>query len=133
MPKSVSKSENRWALRWAVVIVALTCLPYLLAWFLAPADTQYTGLLINPLDGETYYAKMQHGAQGNWLFHLTFTPEEHQGVFVYIFYLVLGKIAALTRVPVPFVYHFARCAAGLVLLLVAFWPALTVWLPQLFF
>ena len=91
MSKAVSKKENRWALRWAVIIVALTCLPYLVAWLLAPPDTQYTGLLINPLDGETYYAKMQHGAQGNWLFHLTFTPEDHQGVFVYTFLPSAGQ------------------------------------------
>jgi hypothetical protein len=120
VPKIVSRSENRWALRWAIVIVALTCLPYVLAWFMAPAGTQYTGLLVNPLDGETYFAKMQHGAQGNWLFHLTFTPEDHQGIFFYPFYLLLGKIAGLTTISVPITYHLARSAGSLLLLLVAY-------------
>ena len=116
----MSQNENRWALRWAVVIVALTCLPYLLAWFMAPADTQYTGLLVNPLDGASYFAKMQHGARGNWLFHLTFTPEDHQGVFVYTLYLLLGKIAGLSGIPMPYIYHLARCVAGLLLLMIAY-------------
>ncbi len=116
----MSRNESRWALLWAVVVVGLTCLPYVAAWWLAPDGTQYTGLLVNPLDGETYFAKMQQGARGDWLFHLPFTPEPHQGAFVNTFYLVLGHLSALLRLPVPLVYHLARAIAGLFLLLVAY-------------
>jgi hypothetical protein len=116
----MSKTESRWALLWAVVIVGLASLPYLVAWQLAPADTHYTGLLINHYDGESYYAKMQQGARGDWLFHLPFTPEPHDGAFVYTFYLALGHLAALTHLPIPLTYHLARVLAGLFLLLVAY-------------
>jgi hypothetical protein len=116
----MSRRESRWALLWAVIVVGLTCLPYLAAWWLAPDGTQYTGLLVNPLDGETYFAKMQQGARGDWLFHLPFTPEPHDGVFVYPFYLALGHLSALLRLPVPVVYHLARATAGLFLLIVAY-------------
>ena len=116
----MSKAESRWALLWAIIIVGLASLPYLVAWQLAPADTHYTGLLINHYDGESYYAKMQQGARGDWLFHLPFTPEPHDGVFVYTFYLALGHLAALIRLPIPLVYHLARMLASLFLLLVAY-------------
>ena len=119
-PAIMSKSESRWALLWAVVVVGLTCLPYLAALWLAPDGTQYTGLLVNPKDGETYFAKMQQGARGDWLFYLPFTPEPHQGVFVNTFYLALGHLSALLRLPIPLVYHLARALAGLFLLLVAY-------------
>jgi hypothetical protein len=117
---TVSKAEHRWAWKWALVLVGLACLPYLLGWWLAPADTQYTGLLINHLDGESYYAKMQEGARGQWLFHLPFTPESHDGALIFTFYLALGHVAGVTRLPIPLVYHLARAAAGLFLLLVAY-------------
>ena len=120
MTGAISRAERQWALRWAVAVVALSCLPYLLAWALAPDETHYTGLLLNPLDGESYYAKMQQGARGDWLFHLPYTPEPHEGAPVYGFYLALGHLAGLLSLPIPLVYHLARAAAGLFLLLVAY-------------
>lgn len=120
MSATVSKGEKRWAVRWGLLVVALTCLPYLLAWQLAPEDTQYTGLLVNPLDGESYYAKMQQGARGDWLFHLTYTPEPHEGALIFVFYLAAGHLARAISLPIPLVYHLARAAAGLFLLLVAY-------------
>jgi hypothetical protein len=115
-----TREERRWVLLWAVLIVGLTCLPYLLSWWLAPADTQYTGLLINHFDGESYYAKMQQGARGDWLFHLAFTPEPHDGAFIFTFYLALGRLAAILGLPIPLIYHLARIVCGLFLLVVAY-------------
>jgi hypothetical protein len=85
-----------------------------------PAEAQYTGLLINHYDGESYYAKMQQGARGDWSFHLAFTPETHDGAFIFTFYMALGQLAAALRLPIPLVYHLARGLAGLFLLLVAY-------------
>ena len=115
-----TSKERRWALLWSVLIVGLACLPYFVAWLLAPADTQYTGLLANHYDGESYYAKMQQGARGEWLFHLPFTSEPHEGAFIFTFYLALGHLAAALGVPIPLVYHLARVCAGLFILLVAY-------------
>jgi hypothetical protein len=107
-------------LLWSALIVGLTCLPFLVAWLATPAGAQYTGLLINHYDGESYYAKMQQGARGDWLFHLPFTPEPHEGAFVYPFYLGLGQLAGLLDLPIPLAYHVARALAGLLLLLVSY-------------
>ncbi len=116
----MSKAERRWALTWAAIVVGLTCLPYLAAWWLAPAGTQYTGLLVNPADGESYYSKMQQGARGDWLFHLAYTPERHQGAAVYTYYLALGHLASALGLPIPLVYHLARAAGGVFFLFVAY-------------
>ena len=116
----MSRRESRWALLWAVVVVGLTCLPYLVAWQLAPDGTQYTGLLVNHFDGESYYAKMQQGARGDWLFHLAFTPEPHDEALIFTFYLALGHLSALLGLPLPLTYHLARVAAGILMLVVAY-------------
>ncbi len=115
-----TRKERRWALLWSVLIVGLACLPYLIAWWITPADAQYTGLLVNHYDGESYYAKMQQGARGDWLFHLPFTSEPHEGAFIFTFYLALGHLAAALGLPIPLVYHLARICAGLFLLLVGY-------------
>jgi hypothetical protein len=113
--------EIRWVLLWSILIVGLTCLPYLYAYLVAPDDMQFTGLLSNPIDGNSYLAKMRQGAQGSWLFHLPYTPEDHEGAFVYTYYPFLGQLSALFGLPLILTYHLARVANSLILLFVAYY------------
>lgn len=116
----VSPRERRWVVGWSIVILVLSCIPYLIATQAAPAGWQFAGVLVNPLDTHSYLAKIQHGLQGNWLFHLTYTSEPHTGTLIYLFYLALGHVAALTHLPVIRIFHLARLAAGFWLLLVGY-------------
>ncbi len=100
----------------SLMIIVVSCLPYLLAWIVTPAGYQFTGILVNPLDGHSYLAKMRQGWEGAWLFHLSYTPEPHAGTAIFLFYLVLGHIARWTGLPLVAVYHAARILAGLALL-----------------
>lgn len=117
----IPKREWRWVLTWAWVILAISCLPYLIAWVAAPPAYQFSGILVNPLDGNSYLAKMRQGWAGAWQFQLTYTPEPHDGAYIiYLFYLGLGHVARLTRLPLVLVYHAARLLAGLALLIAAY-------------
>ncbi len=113
--------EWRWALTWAAVIVTVSCLPYLVAWVATPSGYQFGGILVNPLDGNSYLAKMRQGWAGAWQFHLTYTPEPHEGAYIiYLFYLTLGHVARLTGLPLILVYHAARVLGGLALLVTVY-------------
>lgn len=116
----ITPQEWRWAIGWAIALVLLSCLPYLIAALTAPAGWQFAGILVNPYDGHSYLAKIRQGMAGNWLFHLTYTPEPHTGAFIFTFYLTLGHVGALLGLPPIWTFHLVRVAAGLVLLLVAF-------------
>jgi hypothetical protein len=116
----ISPKEWRWALAWALLIVAVSCLPYLVAWIATPAGYQFGGILVNPLDGNSYLAKMRQGWAGAWQFHLTYTPEPHDGAYIFLFYLGLGHLARWTGLPLLVVYHGARVLAGLILLLTVY-------------
>ena len=89
--------ELRWALAWAGVILAVSCVPYLIAWAATPSGYQFGGILVNPFDGYSYLAKMRQGWLGSWQFHLTYTPEPHEGAYVFLFYLALGHVAELNK------------------------------------
>ncbi len=121
MSTVVPGKEIHWVLLWSILIVGLTCLPYLYAYLVAPDDMQFTGLLSNPIDGNSYLAKMRQGAQGSWLFHLPYTPEDHEGAFVYTYYPFLGQLSALFGLPLILTYHLARVANSLILLFVAYY------------
>ncbi|HEC33410.1 MAG TPA: hypothetical protein ENI37_01685 [Chloroflexi bacterium] len=112
----VKKQEWRWVTWVALVLVAASWLPYTVAWAAAPPGTHFTGLVYNPLDGHTYIAKMRLGAEGSWLFRLTYTPEPQRGAPIYLFYLLLGHLARWAGLPLLAVYHGARTAGGLALL-----------------
>jgi len=109
--------EWRWALGWALVILAASCLPYLVAWATTPPGYQFGGILVNPLDGNSYLAKMRQGWLGSWQFRLSYTPEPHSGAFIFLFYLALGHVARFSGLPLIAVFHAARLLAGLALLL----------------
>ncbi len=104
---------------WVVTIVFLLILllPYVLAWAAAGSDWVFVGFLINPLDGNSYFAKMQQGAAGAWLFRLPFTAEPGEGSFLFIFYLILGHIARIVHAPLWMIFHGARLVGALVLAL----------------
>lgn len=108
--------ERYWVWAYSLVIIALSCLPYLIAWVATPVGYQFTGLLVNPLDGHSYLAKMRQGWEGAWLFHLSYTPEPHAGAAIFLFYLALGHIARWTGLSLIAVYHATRVVAGLALL-----------------
>jgi len=120
MSTVIPGKETRWVLLWSILIVGLACLPYLYACLVTPDDMQFTGLLSNPIDGNSYLAKMRQGAQGKWRFHLPYTAKDHDGAFIFTYYLFLGRLSALLGWPLILTYHLARVINSFILLFVAY-------------
>ena len=116
----VSWREWRWAILAALLIAALAGLPYCVTWLRCPPGTVYTGLLFNPFDGHSYLAKMRQGVNGDWLFRLPFTPEAQRPTFLFGYYLLLGHLSNWFGLSLPVMYHVARSANGVGLLLVGY-------------
>jgi len=116
MTPAISAREWRRVLVLALALAALTSIPYVLGWLRSDATHIYSGATLDLMDYNSYLAKMQQGAAGQWRFTITYTSEEHAGGFVYPFYLLLGHIAGWTGLSLPLVYQLARllCALGMV-------------------
>jgi hypothetical protein len=104
---------------WAVIALLWANLPYLVGYAASTPENQFGGFFLYEQDGYSYLAKLRHGAQGAWEFHLPYTSEdEYQtGGFVYPFYLISGKLAPL-GLSYPLLYHGARLISSLLLLIV---------------
>ncbi len=113
----MNRREWRWIASVTLALVIASSLPYLIAWAVTPEDAHFTGLLVNPLDGHSYIAKMRQGLDGSWRFRLAYTPERHDGAPVYLFYLFLGHVARWTGLLLIVVYHTARVMGGAAMLL----------------
>jgi hypothetical protein len=104
----------------AILVLAISCLPYALGYGFAPPGWDFGGFIINTEDSHIYLAAMQQGAQGAWRFRLLYTPEDHPRAFLYLFYLLLGHLSALTGLSLILIYHLARLFCGLALLMTAY-------------
>src|SRR5258708_15605833 len=118
---STRQRANGWIFISAasLLIVALASGPYLLA-YRVPPDHVFTGVLVNPADGSSYFAKMREGWRGDWLFTLPYAAPTGAGSFLYTYYLFLGHLARWTGASLDLVYGLARAVGGLALLLSAY-------------
>src|SRR3974377_632874 len=112
----ITSSERRWLIGAALLVLLTASLPYLFGVLAAGPDRVFTGLQVNPLDGLSYLAKMRLGFDGEWLFHLPFTPEQGQSVFLFTYFLALGHLARILGLPLILVFHAARLIGAFALL-----------------
>ena len=94
----------------AIIIpfILLITLPYLLAWTMSSQGFVFGGFLFNPIDGNSYLAKMFEGWRGEWLFTLPYTAQKGTGAPIFLFYIFLGHLSRLTSIPSIGVFHIAR-------------------------
>jgi hypothetical protein len=104
----VSRREVLWVLAWSVVAMVLTSLPYALGWALSSPEMEFSGFVYNAVDCHSYVAKMFLGQQGAWLFRNVYTPEAHPRALIFLYHIVLGKVALLTGLSLVLTYHLAR-------------------------
>jgi hypothetical protein len=98
-----------------LIFLLLITTPYFLANFLHPEGLVFGGFLQNPLDGNSYLAKMREGYDGNWLFFLPFTSEKGDGTFLFAFYLFLGHLARISGLPLLLIFHTFRIGCSILL------------------
>ena len=99
-----------------LLVLMLNTMPFLVAALVGGEAYRFDGILLNPLDGHTYLAKMAQGFLGAWKFTLPYTAEPGQGAYLNLFYIFLGHVARLTHLSLPLVFNIARILSGYFLL-----------------
>lgn len=100
----------------ALLFMGLVSLPYLAASRAGGEAYVFSGFLLNPIDGNTYLAKMLQGWEGSWRYTLAYTAEPGEGGYLFLFYLFLGQLARWTGLAPLTVFHLARILAAAALL-----------------
>jgi len=102
--------------RVTVIVLLLITVPFLLGFFLPGEEAAFGGFLFNPLDGNSYLAKMQQGLHGEWTFTLPFTANPGQGEPLFLFYILLGHLCRIFSIPVVYGFHLARVLCAVLLM-----------------
>lgn len=104
----------------SVLVLVLVTMPYLYAGIQAGPEHHFGGFLLNPIDGNSYVAKMVQGWEGRWRFTLPYTHDPGEGAYFFLFYLFLGHLARIFHLPLLIVFHMFRFfGAGLLLVSLA--------------
>ncbi len=96
-------------------ILLLITAPFLAGWYLQGDAFAYTGFLLNPMDGNSYLAKMQIGLRDEWRFQLPYTTAQGEGGYLFLFYIFLGHLARLAQLEPIVVFHIARIGGSVFL------------------
>ena len=70
-------------------------------------------------DANTYLAKMRQGWEGSWAWQNRYTTESSPVAYLFMFWIVLGHLAALLNLPLIVTFHLARVAAAFALMAAA--------------
>lgn len=106
--------RKNWIFQLIFFLLAII-LPYIFAWQFQGADHTFGGFLLNPIDGNSYLAKMMEGYQGSWQFHLPYSANPGDGSYLFLFYILLGHIASFFNISLVWMFHIARIGSALFL------------------
>lgn len=108
----VTRREWTWLTVVALLLLTASTVPYLVGYEAQTPQERFAGALLNRPDYHSRLATMWQGLRGEWQYRLLFTSEDHQGVYVQMFYVALGHLARWCDLGLPLTYQLARLAFG---------------------
>jgi hypothetical protein len=111
--------EWRLPLLMGLALAVVTAIPYVYAYAVQPPGHVFMGFFYLGDDANTYLAKMRQGWEGSWAWQNRYTTESSPTAYLFMFWIVLGHIAALFNLPLIAVFHLARIAAAFALMATA--------------
>jgi hypothetical protein len=123
---SARRGMGEWTLpvTTGVALALVTAIPYVYGYLVQPHGQVFMGFFYLGDDANTYLAKMRQGWEGAWAWQNRYTTESSPAAYLFMFWLILGHIAAVTHLPLMVVFHASRIAAAIALLCAA-WLAIT--------
>jgi hypothetical protein len=100
--------ERKWLGVMLLVLLTVLILPFVFAKAQSGNEAIFSGFLFNPIDGNSYLAKMRQGWNGAWTFVLPYTAEAGEGAQINLYYLFLGHVARWSGLSLIVTFHLAR-------------------------
>lgn len=116
---------------WVITIsvLLLATLPYLWASRFWQGEYVFGGFLFNPIDSNSYLAKMHLGWEGRWQFSLPYSADPGESTYLFLYYLFLGQVAGASHLSLVLTFHLARIG-GALLMLFSMWRFFSISLQE---
>jgi hypothetical protein len=117
-PRGLGTAVAGWRLPLltGLALAVVTAIPYLYAYAVQPSGHVFVGFFYLWDDATTYLAKMREGWEGAWAWENRYTTEPSPPAYLFMFWIVLGHLAAVTHLPLILVFHLARVLGALALM-----------------
>jgi hypothetical protein len=118
---AVRASTANWRLPvlLGAILAIVTAVPYLYAYLAEPRGEVFMGFIFLGDDANTYLAKMREGWEGALAWTNRYTTESSPPAYLFLFWLALGRLAALLHLPLLLTFHLARIAGAFALITAA--------------
>ena len=103
----------------AAALAAVTLAPYLYAWAVQPPGHVFMGFFFLGDDANPYLAKLRVGWEGSWIWTNRYTSEPSPGAYFFVYWIVLGHLAALFHASLMATFQAARVVGAFALLAAA--------------
>lgn len=113
LPAAVTVARGEWLfpLVTALLVLAVTTIPYLWAWLTAPADKIFMGILVNVPDHMQYFSWMRELSTAH-LAANKLTPEPNAPVFFNLLWWGMGRLGRLLGLGYAPMFQIMRWVAG---------------------
>ena len=108
----ITRAEWGYAAKFGAAVMALTCLPYLLAWGLTPESHVFQGLMYNSDDQSVYLSWMRQARDGHLFLRNLFTTEEQFGRSFHLYFWLLGTLCRVIPISLVAMMHVGRVVFG---------------------
>jgi hypothetical protein len=108
--------EWRLPLITGLVLAIVTTAPYVYAYLVQPHGQVFMGFFYLGDDANTYLAKMRQGWEGAWAWQNRYTTEASPAAYLFMFWILLGHVAAVLHLPLIVVFHIAMVGAAFALM-----------------
>lgn len=114
--------ERRWVITFGIVVMLVTCIPYVWGFLLQGDTWRFTGFVFGVEDGNSYIAKMLSGMAGDWLFRTPYSAYPQRGALAFLPYILLGRLASSPAYHLQLIllFHLFRVLAGLLAILATY-------------
>ncbi|RME97167.1 MAG: hypothetical protein D6768_20335, partial [Chloroflexi bacterium] len=121
IPVAVAREKSEWWFVAGVIVLVLvfTSLPYLFAYFSAPANKQFMGMMADVPDHLQYFSWMRELTTAN-LSANKLTPEPNAPVFFNLLWWGMGRIGALVGLSYAGMFQVLRFTGGTLFLLLVY-------------
>jgi len=107
----MSKKRISLLIIWLIIIN----FPYIYGILNQTNDLVFGGFLLNPIDGNSYLAKIQQGYNGKWTFQLPYTSQENSEVYLFVFYNLIGQFSRIVKIDPIMSFHLFRLLFSVIL------------------
>ena len=111
-----SKTDYLWLLVACLLIILLASLPNWAGYQAETPEMRFRGIYFDSQDYAVHMSMLEAGRHGEWAYQFRFTTEPHRAAYVRLFYVVLGHLSRVLRIPVETMFELARWAFGLLAL-----------------